>query len=345
MKNVFTGFFIGLTVALSLTFLAGENPLNIAWILTKSAFGSPYDFGLTLYYTSGLILTGLSVSVAFRAGLFNIGAEGQLLMGSLCATLVGIYFPSLPFPLSWIFAIAAAGIGGGLWALLPAWLKIYRGSHEVIVTMMMNIIAAGVTSWFVLKLIPNPDSQNPESMLISTNSILKNDPVKKLLGDSPASIAFVFCLLCCLAVWFFFAKTKIGYQIKVTGANPFASARANQPTQVLQIFSFFAAGAFAGFVGVVEILGNSGQFKIGFSPDFGFIGIAVALMARNHPIGLIASAFLMGALHKGASDLDFETNTITRDFSKIIQGIVILFISIQSYWHWLEQRRSKRKMK
>lgn len=338
MKNSLIGFFIGLFVALSLTLFAGENPFHIGWILAKSAFGSPYDLGLTLYYTTGLIFTGLSVSVAFRAGLFNIGAEGQLLMGALASTAVGLYFPNAPFPISIILAVLAAILGGGLWALFPAWLKIYRGSHEVIVTMMMNLIAAGLTSWAVLKLIPNPDSQNPESAMLSPAYLFSNDPLKKILGDSPASSAFLFALVCCFAVWFFFTKTKLGYQMEVTGANPSAAHRAGQPTRKLQMIGFFISGSLAGGVAIAEILGNSGQFKIGFSPDFGFIGIAVALMARNHPLGLVLSAFLMGALHKGASDLDFETTTITRDFSKIIQGTVILFISVQGY-RWLKRKK------
>ncbi len=341
MKNSLIGFFIGLAVALSFTLFAGENPIHIGWILTKSAFGSPYDLGLTLYYTAGLIFTGLSVSVAFKAGLFNIGAEGQLLIGSLCATVAGLLFPNLPFPISVCVATLAAILGGGLWALFPAWLKIYRGSHEVIVTMMMNLIAAGLTSWVILKVIPNPDSQNPESALLSANYIFTNDPIKKILGDSPASWALVIALLCSFLVWYFFEKTKWGYQVQVTGANPFAADRAGQPTKKLQLISFFISGALAGGVALVEILGNSGQFKIGFSPDFGFIGIAVALMARNNPLGLVVSAFLMGALHKGASDLDFETTTITRDFSKIIQGTVILFISVQGY-AWFKRKKGSK---
>ncbi len=332
MKKSLIGFIIGLALALSLTLFAGENPLHIAWILMKSAFGSSYDLGLTLYYTTGLIFTGLSVSLAFSAGLFNIGAEGQLLMGSIAAALLGVLFPHAPAFLAPILAVLVAGLAGALWALIPALLKIYRGSHEVIVTMMMNFIATGLTSWAVLQWIPNSDSQNPESAKIASSYMFQDiDFVKKLLGDSPASLALVLALIAAFILWFVMKHTRWGYEVRISGLNPFAAERAGIDVAKIQIQAFCWAGALAAGVAITEVLGNSGQFRIGFSPEFGFIGIAVALMARNHPLGILLSAFLMGSLHKGASDLDFETTTITRDFSKIIQGVIILFVAVQSY--------------
>jgi len=332
VKKSLIGFFIGISLALSLTLFAGENPFSILWILIKSAFGSSYDLGLTLYYTTGLIFTGLSVSLAFSAGLFNIGAEGQLLMGAAAAALVGVLFPDLPFPLAPIAAILAAATAGALWAVIPALLKIYRGSHEVIVTMMMNFIASGITSWVVLKLIPNPDSQNPESAKVGANYVFHDyDFVKKVLTDSPASLALLLALISAVILWFVMKKTRWGYDVKITGLNPSAAERAGVSVAKIQIQAFAWAGVLASGVAIAEVLGNSGQFRLGFSPEFGFIGIAVALMSRNHPLGIILSAFLMGILHKGASDLDFETTTITRDFSKIMQGVIILFVAVQSY--------------
>ena len=341
MKKSLLGFLIGLSLALLLTVFANENPFHIASILFKSAFGSSYDLGLTLYYTTGLIFTGLSVSLAFSAGLFNIGAEGQLLMGSIAAALCGVLFPNIPPPLSFVFAMAISALASSLWALIPVLLKVYRGSHEVIVTMMMNFIASGLTGWIALQGIPNTESQNPETAKVSVNYLFHEiDFIKKSLGDSPASLALIFALLAAFVVWFIMKYTRWGYEVQVSGLNPSAAERAGISVHKMQIQSFCLAGALASGVALTEVLGNSGQFRIGFSPDFGFIGIAVALMARNHPLGILLSAFLMGALHKGASDLDFETTTITRDFSKIIQGVIILFVAVQTYRIFKKRRGS-----
>lgn len=332
MKKSMFGFSIGLFCALALTFFAGENPFHIGWILLKSAFGSSYDLGLTLYYTTGLVFTGLSVSLAFSAGLFNIGAEGQLLMASLAATCLGIFFPEIPFPWAPLLAVLAAALAGAFWAFIPAVLKIYRGSHEVIVTMMMNFIAAGLCSWVVLKAIPNTESQNPESAKMAPAFLFQDyDFIKKIFGDSPVSLALLLAVGAALTWWFVRKYTRWGYEVQISGLNPLAAERAGVRVAQIQIQALCWSGALAAGVAVAEVLGNSGQFRIGFSPEFGFIGIAVALMARNHPLGILLSAFLMGALHKGASDLDFETTTITRDFSKIIQGVIILFVAVESY--------------
>lgn len=341
MKKIFLSFLLGLTLALSLTFFAGENPLHIFSILAKSAFGSSYDLGLTLYYTTALAFAGMSVSLAFSAGLFNIGAEGQLLVASLAATLAGIYFPGLASPWAPVFALLCASVAGGLWAFVPGVLKIYRGSHEVIVTMMMNFVASGLCSWVILKKIPNPESQNPESAKIPSAYLFQDfDFIKKVFADSPASLALILAIVTAASLWFIMKYTRWGYEVKITGLNSAAAERAGVPVERRQLQAFCIAGALTAGVAATEILGNAGQFRLGFSPEFGFIGIAVALMARNHPLGILLSAFLMGALHKGASDLDFETNTITRDFSKIMQGVIILFVAVQSYRFFRKRGRS-----
>src|SRR5262249_46500019 len=154
---------VGLALGLLVTKLAGENPVHVLTVLGKSAFGSRYDVGMTLFYTTPLIFTGLSVAIAFQAGLFNIGAEGQLTLGALAAAWVGIAFPNVPWPLAPIFAGVAAFAGGALWGAIPGWLKAKRGSHEVINTIMLNFIAAGLSSWVTLYLLRNTETQNPET--------------------------------------------------------------------------------------------------------------------------------------------------------------------------------------
>ncbi len=340
MKKTLAGFFLGLLLALSLTLFAGENPFHIASILFKSAFGSRYDLGLTLFYTTPLIFCGLSVAIAFHAGLFNIGAEGQLTMATLAATALGVAAPALPFPLAPLLALFAALFVGAFWGFIAGWLKAVRGSHEVIVTIMLNFIAAGVASWYVLHVIPNPNSQNPESALVGPGYLLKDyDLVASQFPDTPVSAALLVAILVAIGVWILLWKTSFGFELRAVGYNPEAANRAGISEKNIKISAMCLAGAMAGFVALSEVMGSTGQFKIGFSADYGFIGIAVALLAQNNPIGIIFAAFLMGALHKGASDLDLETATITRDFSKIIQSLIILGVTSHGLWTWRLKRR------
>lgn len=326
------GFIIGLSLALLLTLIVGENPIHILSIILKSSFGSAYDLGLTLFYTTSLIFAGLSVSVAFKGGLFNIGAEGQLSMSALGMVAFAYLFPNIPKPFSYIFIFFAGSLCGILWGMIPGILRAYRESHEVIVTMMMNFLAAGITSYVIVNLIPNPQSQNPESVIIADQYRFNSfDFVNALFPNSPANLFLLLAIISAFILNYFYKKTVLGYELQVSGENPLASERAGISSKKMMILAMSLAGLFASGSGMNEVLGFSGQFKLGFSPDFGFIGIAVALMSNNNPLGIILSAFLMGALHKGSSDLDFETETITRDFSKILQAMIIFGVGLQYY--------------
>lgn len=342
MKRIF-GFVLGLTLALMLTLFAGENPWNIFMVLVRSAFGSSYDLGMTLSYTTPLLFCGLSVAVAFHAGMFNIGAEGQLTMGVVAAAAIGVLFPTVPFPLASFFAFSCAMIVSGLWGWIVGMLKAYRGSHEVIITIMMNFIAAGLASWFTLHIIPTRDSQNPESAMVAPQYMFKDyDLIARFFPDTPVNASLGMALVLAVLLWIFLWKTSWGYELRAVGTNPDAAHRAKISEKKWQILAMTLAGAFAGCVALSEVLGSAGQYRIGFSPDYGFIGIAVALMANNNPLGIILSAFLMGALHKGATDLDLETTTITRDFSRILQALIILGVTAQGYWAWIQHKRRQR---
>ena len=163
---------LGLLLGVMVAWVAGENPFNVLKILFVSAFGSRYDFGMTLFYSTPLVLTGLAVAIPFQAGLFNIGAEGQLIVGALSAAAVGALFPRVPWPLAPLFAIFAAFVAGGIWGAIPGYLRAKRGSHEVINTIMLNFIAAGVTSWITLYLLKNPSSQNPETAHVGAGYLI-----------------------------------------------------------------------------------------------------------------------------------------------------------------------------
>lgn len=337
------GFVFGLLIALALTALAGENPWHVLKIIVGSAFGSRYDLGLVLFYTTSLIFTGLSVCIAFHAGLFNIGAEGQLAIGTLATVMCGIYAPQIPFPWAPLLAMFCGLLAAGIWGFIPGWLRARRGSHEVIVTMMMNFIAAGVLSYLVVEVLQNHDSQNPETMSVAPSYMLTpHDPIHALSPDSPLNIAFLLAVTCAVLTWLFLQRTVWGFELKAVGENEEAANLAGVNVSRSQILALTISGAVAGLIGVNEILGSSGRLELGFSPDYGFIGIAVALLARNHPLGIILSAFLFAALQKGASDLDMETAVITRDFAKILQAVIILSVAGFSI---LDDGRIKKWMK
>lgn len=334
---------VGIGLGLLVTMAAGENPLHVGSVLLKSAFGSSYDLGMTLFYASPLIFTGLSVATAFKAGLFNIGAEGQLAVGALAAACVGILFPNLPSPIGPILGTLAAFFAGACWGAIPGWLRAYRGSHEVINTIMMNFVAAGLCSWVTLYWIRNTNTQNPESLSVGQGYLLAH--FRTWFGDAPVSSALVFAVLCAGAVYWFFSKTVYGFELRTVGESESVAKTAGIPVKRARVLAMALSGGLAGLVGVVEVLGNSGKFKIDFSPGYGFIGIAVALLARSHPMGVVVAALLFGALHKGTADLDLETERVTRDVSAILQALVILAVSAQPTWSFIKRKKKSSTLK
>jgi len=327
---------LGLSLGLGLTALAGENPFHVLMVLLRSAIGSRYDLGMTLFYMTPLLFAGLSVSVAVRAGLFNVGAEGQLTVGTLAMAWAGIAWPGLQAPWSWVFALLCGAIAGGVWGGIAGWLKAYRGSHEVISTVMLNFIAAGVASYCVLNLLKNVETQNPETLAIGPGYFLAGIPG---LADAPVSVALLMAVALALALGWVFDRTRLGFELSVVGQNENAARQAGMSVARIQMLALVLSGALAACVGLGEVLGSAHRYKLGFSPDYGFTGIAVALLARGNPYGVIASAFLFGALHKGTADLDLETEHVTRDMALILQALVIGAVAADGLW---DIRRRKR---
>lgn len=323
------GLLAGLFLGLMLAYAAGENPWSVLMVIAKSAFGSRYDLGVTLYYTTALIFTGLSVGIAFHAGLFNIGAEGQLAVGAMAAAAAGLLVPGLPPVIAPIFALSAAILVGGFWGWLPGWLRTRRGSHEVINTIMLNFVAAAACSWLVTAHFQNHEVQSPETPLLPTAYFFRHwDPFVGWFDDAPVSLAFVFAVFVAIGTWVFLFRTAAGYELRACGENEDAARTAGINVARRRQLAMALAGAFAGCVALGEVLGGVGKMRLGFSPEFGFIGIAVALLARSHPLAILVTAFLFGALHKGAADLDIETEYVTRDLSLVIQAFVIFCVSI-----------------
>ncbi|MES3039147.1 MAG: ABC transporter permease [Bdellovibrionota bacterium] len=313
----------------------GENPFLVFKIVGTSFLTSKYDLGLTLYYTTCFIFTGLAVAIPLRAGLFNIGGEGQLTIGTFVTAALGAYFSRHANEAGfhhYLLLLIVGPLTGALFGFIAGFLKAARGAHEVIVTMMLNFIAAGIASYGTLRFFQNSDSQSPETSVITA-------PFQFIsFGETPASPAFILAILSVLAMWWLMKETVLGFDAKVIAWGGRLAARNGVPEGKVITILLTLGGFFAGAVGWAEALGNAHQFRLGFSADYGFMGIAVALLAGPRIWTLIPSAFFFAILHKGAADLDMETQVFNRDFSKILQAVFIISLSAPALWQWLKPR-------
>jgi len=332
IAKTFLGIGTGLALGLLVAWFAGESPFHVLKILLTSAFGSSYSFGMTLFYAVPLIFTGIAVAIPYRAGLFNIGAEGQLTIGSICSVLFCVAFPDLGTPWAIPLAAIAAFAGGALWGGLVGWLKARRGSHEVITTIMLNFIGAALASYIALYWIKDPMTQDVESIRIAPQYFLK---AWNFLEGAPIGWVVAFAVLACLVLDWVLHFGSFGYSLKAVGSNERASELAGIRKEKIWIQSMALGGGFAGLVGLVTVLGHAHRYKIGLSADFGFMGIAVALVARGRILNVLWSALLFAALQKGAGDLEIETDTLTRDLVYWIQGLIILGVAAESMWDGL----------
>jgi simple sugar transport system permease protein len=304
----------------------GEDPLHALGILVDGAVGYPEAVGYTLFYATGFIFTGLAVALPFHAGLFNIGGEGQAYLGGLGLALVCLNLADLPAAALLPLAALAAMFFGAAWALVPAVLQAWRGSHIVITTIMFNFIAAALMTYLLVELMIAPGQAAPESLPFDASAWLPRfSAVVPALGAAPLNLAFPLALLCCYAFWVFLWRTRWGYAIRAAGLNETAARYGGISIAATILLSMGLGGAFAGLMAVNEIMGGQHRLLLNFTAGAGFVGIAVALMGRNHPLGIVLAALLFGALYQGGAELAFEMPTVRRELIVVIEGLVILF--------------------
>ena len=310
--------------------ILGENPLEAVRLLLFGAFGYGEAVGYTLYYATNFIFTGLAVAIAFHCGLFNIGGEGQAYLGGLGVGLVGIFLGHLPWPLSIPLAILAAALFGAFWGFIPGWLQARRGSHVVITTIMLNFVAAALMTYLMVNILIRPGQSSPESVTFARPVWLPQlhellEPLGLDIGYSPLNLALVVALVCCVGFWLLVWKSRFGFELRVVGkSEPAAVYGGISPARQI-ILAMTIGGGLAGLMALNEILGSQHRLILGFTGGYGFTGIAVALMGRNHPVGIVLAAVMFGALYQGGSELAFDMPTINRDMVVVIQGLVILF--------------------
>lgn len=317
--------------------MIGENPFEAMKLLLIGALGRGEGIGFTLFFATNFIFTGLSVAVAIHAGLFNIGSEGQAYLGGLGAALVALALDNyLPWYLTMPFAVAGAALFGAAWAFIPAWLQAYRGSHVVITTIMFNFIGAALMVYLLVNVLIVPGKMAPE-----TRTFLEGGQLPKLdwllaifglkLGAAPFNFSFIIALVMSVAVWFLIWRTKLGYEMRTLGISPSAAAYAGINQKRIIIITMLISGGLAGMMALNPVMGASARLQVEFVGGAGFVGIAVSLMGRNHPLGILLAALLFGVLYQGGGELSFDMPNITRDMIVVIQGLVILFAGALEY--------------
>ncbi|RFC69467.1 MULTISPECIES: ABC transporter permease [Mesorhizobium] len=323
--------FVAFIVAGLVVMLVGENPFRAAMILVEGAFGRGQNIAYTLYYATNFIFTGLAVAVAFHAGLFNIGGEGQAYIAGLGVAFVALSLDTvLPWYLTFPIAIVAAAGFGALWALIPAYLQAKRDSHVVITTIMFNYIAGSLMVYMLVDVIKPLGSMAPQTRPFEAGAQLpKLNWIIELFGakirSAPLNLSFILALIMAYLVWLLIWRTKLGYEIRTLGFSSKAARYAGISESRIIIITMLISGALAGMMALNPTMGDQHNVSLDFVSQAGFVGIAVALMGRSHPAGIIPAAILFGALYQGGAELAFEMPNISRDMIVIIQGLVILF--------------------
>ena len=341
---VLVAFIVGGIVVL----LIGDNPFEAYRLLIGSALSWPDGIGYTLFYATPLIFTGLAVAVAFRCGLLNIGAEGQLYVAAFATAWVGIKLggtvvdvfgtpvnysvASLPAFVLVPLCLLTAILTGAAWGAIPGFLKARFGSHEVINTIMLNFIAVALVSYFTQYHYKQPGDPILQTVPIGMNAHIPRlgSFVPGLPERIPVNVAFILALLACAFVYVFLWRTKWGYEIRATGANPTAAEYGGISPGRQIVLAMAVSGGLAGMVAINEVLGYRYRYYDGFSANYGFTGIAVALLGRNHPVGVLFSALLFGMLIRGGIFVDAFTDHVTKDLVEVLQAVVILFVAAEA---------------
>jgi ABC-type uncharacterized transport system permease subunit len=315
-----------------LVLAVGDHPVLTYELLIGSALTWPDGIGYTLFYATPLIFTGLAVAVAFRCGLLNIGAEGQLYVAAFVTAWVGITFAGLPalalVPLCFLAALAS----GAAWGAIPGVLKARFGAHEVITTIMLNFVAVALASYFTQYHYKPVGDPILETVPIGAGAHIARLGrfVPGFPERIPANVAFLLALFAALLVYLFLWRTRWGYEIRATGASPAAARYGGIATGKQIVLAMALSGALAGMVAINEVLGYRYRYYDGFSAGYGFTGIAVALLGRNHPLGVIVAALLFGALLRGGLFVDIFTEHVSKDLVMVLQGLIILFVAAEA---------------
>ncbi len=323
---IITALAIGAIIILA----TGANVFKAYGGLFRGAFGDWTALANTLVEATPFIFAGLAVALGFKCGLFNIGAEGQLAIGSMFAAVAGYSITGLPIYIHLPLALIIGALGGALWGAIPGFLRAKTGAHEVITTIMLNYIAIRLTDYLIKGPFRDPVSSAPQ-----TPAIQQSAELPYLFGvDYRLHAGFILAIALAFGVWWLLNKTTIGFEIRTVGSNPDAAQYAGMSITRNFVLAMSLSGALAGLAGVSQVLGLQHTLKSSFTAGYGFDSIAVALLARSNPLAVIPAALFWGALRQGAGLMQTEAH-ISKDLINIIQGLVIAFIAADQIVRWL----------
>ena len=316
---------IGLVLGTVFVLLGGYNVLEVYSYLIRGSLGSVSALSSTIRWTTAFLLCGIASGIAFKGGMFNMGTEGQLYMGAISATLVGIYCKGLPAIAHIPLCMLAGMVAGAIWASIPALLRVYWNTSEIVVTLMMNYIAINFTSFLVKEYFLTTGVFG-DSLTTDELAATARFPV---FGGSPISFGFILGTLLVIAYILIFTKSKRGFEIKVSGVNPDFAKFSGISVNKVRISVMLMSGMVAGLAGAAEIMGVQGRFLSGFSPDFGTSGMLVALLGNSSGIGIYISAIFMGILKAGSLTLERSAG-VSRALAVVIQALIICFVSVKT---------------
>ncbi len=323
---------IALLVGAVFIILSGESPIRAYGALVKGAFGSPRSIANTISKSIPLAFTGLAVALGSRCGMLNIGAEGQLHAGAMASVLTALSLASLPGPIVLIVSVLVGIIAGMAVGSIPGIFKATLNTSEVIVAIMLNYICTLFTSWLVNGPV------KAKGVAAQTNVLPEGAWLGRLVPQTQLTTALILLILVAIAFYVFLWKTSIGYQIRAVGANPSAAGTAGIKVNLLLVMSMVLSGGIAAMAGITEVFGKYHRFIEGFSPSFGFTGIAVAILGRNHPAGVLLTSLLFGAMDMGSLRMSRVTNVST-NMVTVVQSLVILLVAAPELIKWNKNRK------
>ncbi len=335
---VFTALVLGALIIVA----AGGEPLAAYRGLFEGAFGSAKALSETGVWATPYIFAGLAVALAFKGGLFNIGAEGQLAFGAVAAAWVGYALPdvlgvTLPAVIHIPLAVGAGMLAGAIWGAIPGWLKASMGGHEVINTIMMNYIALNITSFLLNGPMKDP---SPLNVVARTPRIAESARISPVFSGFRLHWGFILALIVTGIVWWVLQKTTLGFEIRTAGANPDAARYAGVSVPRTIVVTMMLSGVLAGLAGAIEVTALNYRHELGFSVGYGFDAIAIALLGKTHPLGVVLASLLFGAMRNGATRMQFLTQ-IPVDVISVIQALILLFVAADAIIRWIYRVRAR----
>jgi ABC-type uncharacterized transport system permease subunit len=323
---------LALIIGAIILLITGVNPLTAYGALARGAFGSAKYFQRTLEKTTPLIFSGLAVAFAFKAGLFNIGAQGQLLIGAITSAFLGFALKGLPPALHIPIALLGGGLAGAFYGFIPGMLRSFTGAHEVIITIMLNYVAINLTDY----LSDGPWKDTSPGNVVARTPLIEESANIPFIG--PVPVGFIIAILFAFIIWFIISRTNLGFEIRTVGLNPHAARYAGMRAKLIMVLAMVISGLLAGLGGAVETQGIVHRFQPGFNTGLGFDGITVALLGRTNPLGVIPAALLIGAMKAGANVMQFDAK-VAKEIIDIIQALMLFFVTAEMLFRWIFKAR------